>query len=73
MIIVIFSQAIIDIEKFHAISPIPIMEQAPTASTDDHIPLDDHILPVASTSVSTRASEPFPDILDAHLLVGALC
>ena len=48
------------------------MEQAPTASTDDHILLDDHILSVASASVSTHVSEPFPDALDAHVLVEAL-
>ena len=52
-----------------------INEQAPPASTDaeDHVPLDNHILPgvidvaVASASANVHVSESFPDILDAHI------
>ena len=52
-----------------------VNEQAPPASTDadDHVPLDDHILPgaidmvVVSASANARASESFPDVLDAHV------
>ena len=52
-----------------------VNEQAPPTSTDadDHVPLDDHILlgaidmVVVSASANARASESFPDVLDAHV------